>query len=162
MTSKFIPPNGNPPMRRGERFALPGIALAPPAIKTPINFKFLDRVRVRLQRSALLELQNSAWAKFYAGATGRIIRFNIEDGTLVVVLDTENILNETDRVMESFEEQDLERINANGDVIDIDGHLVREETAPGEQSAPAIDSTFVEPVLHNPDPDAGRPGIPEI
>lgn len=123
MSSNFIPRNGNTPQKKRD-FRLPGIVKAPPAIKTPTSVKFLDRVRVKLQRSSVLELQNNAWAQFYAGATGRVIRFNIEDGTVVVVLDTEKILNDTDRIMECFDEYDLERINAEGQAIDIDGNLI--------------------------------------
>jgi hypothetical protein len=124
MGSDFIPRNGNSPK---SKFALPGIATAPPAIKTPKSVHFLDRVRVKLMRSAVLELQNNQWAQFYAGATGRVIRFNIEDGTVVVILDTEDLLNENNRVMECFEEQDLERIDAQGNLIDLEGNIIDPE-----------------------------------
>lgn len=124
MSSDYIPRNGNSPK---SKFALPGIVTAPPAIKTPKSVKFLDRVRVKLQRSAVLELQNNQWAEFYAGAVGRVVRFNIEDGTVVVVLDTGDTLNSTDRIMECFEEHDLERIDAGGNPIDLDGNIIQPE-----------------------------------
>ncbi len=127
MGSDFIPQNGNSPGGRRD-FRLPGIPKAPPAMKTPKNFKFLDRVRVRLKRSKLLELENSEWAAFYAGATGRVIRFNIHDGTLVVVLDTGTLLAAEDRIMESFDEYDLERINDAGEAIDLEGNVIPPET----------------------------------
>jgi hypothetical protein len=116
MTSKFIPPNGSLLPQKRMDFQLPGNPIVKSLIIAPANFKFLDRVRVKLQRSAVLELQNSEWAKFYSGATGRIIRFNIEDGTLVVVLDTGSVLSDTDRIMECFEENDLERIDDEGNL----------------------------------------------
>jgi hypothetical protein len=130
MTSKFIPPNGNPLPQKRRELHIPGVVTAPPAVKTPTTVKFLDRVRVKLQRSAVLELQNSQWASFYAGAVGRVIRFNIEDGTIVVVLDTKDILNEKDRVMECFEEHDLERIDQDGNRLAPDGSILPPEESP--------------------------------
>lgn len=79
-----------------------------PKINMPKDIKFLQRVRVKLLRSEVIELQDDSWAKFYAGATGTVIRFNAEDGMLVVVLDTGTTLNTSDRIMECFNESDLE------------------------------------------------------
>lgn len=126
MGSDYIPRNGNTPgPKRSINYPrIPGVPAAPPAIKTPTTVKFLDRVRVKLQRSNVIELQNSAWAKFYAGGTGRVIRFNIEHGTVVVLFDTAEYLDKDTIIMEEFDEYDLERINEAGQAIDIDGNVI--------------------------------------
>jgi hypothetical protein len=84
----------------------------PRAIHAPKTLKFLQRVRVKETLSETIVLEGAEHTKFYAGATGRIIRFNIEDGTLVVLLDTNPEVKESGVIMEVFTEADLEPLEA--------------------------------------------------
>lgn len=85
---------------------------------TPITtggFKFLQKVRVKESGSKLIHLESSEWVKFYAGATGQLVRFNPEDGMMVVLLDTGTLLPENNKVMEPFYPADLEPIEEGQD-----------------------------------------------
>lgn len=83
-------------------------ASAKPAVVAPANIKFLDRVKVKEKLSDTIILEGSEHIKFYANAKGQVIRFNIEDGTLVVLLDTPDSIKAAGHIMEVFMEGDLE------------------------------------------------------
>lgn len=83
----------------------------PRAIQAPKTLKFLQRVKVKEKLTETnLILEGSEHVRFYAGATGSVIRFNIEDGTLVVLLDTNPEVKAAGQIMECFTEADLEPI----------------------------------------------------
>jgi hypothetical protein len=82
--------------------------LQPPVQHSTEGLKFLQKVRVKESASKLIHLDNSEWVKFYAGATGQVVRYNPEDGMMVVLLDTGTLLPENNRIMEPFYPADLE------------------------------------------------------
>lgn len=77
-------------------------------VVAPATIRFLDRVKVKETLSETIILEGSEHTKFYAGHSGRVIRFNIEDGTLVVLLDTPEEVQQAGHIMECFTEGDLE------------------------------------------------------
>lgn len=84
--------------------------LQPPEVHSTEGLKFLQKVRVKESASQLIHLENSEWVKFYAGATGQVVRYNPEDGMMVVLLDTGDLLPENNKIMEPFYPADLESI----------------------------------------------------
>jgi hypothetical protein len=79
--------------------------------KTAMGFKFLQKVRVKEKTSNFIHLENDEWVKFYAGTIGQVVRYNPEDGMMVVLLETGSLLPENNKVMEPFYPADLEPID---------------------------------------------------
>lgn len=100
------------PSTPGRNMPIPKIELTEP--HTAGGFKFLQKVRVKESASKLIHLENSEWVKFYAGSTGQIVRYNPEDGMMVVLLDTGALLPENNKIMEPFYPADLEPVDVQG------------------------------------------------